>query len=80
MSYSILINSNSNDALNLTKTRDLLKNIIIAYEIDNALISSLEFDVSNIKQLAKWSDDLVKLMSVSGSSKDVILEPAGLNS
>ena len=80
MSYSILINSNSNDASNLTKTRDLLKNIITAYEVDNASISGLEFDASNIKQLAKWSDDLVKLMNVTGSPEDVILEPAGLNS
>ena len=80
MSYSILINSNSNDASNLIKTRDLLQNIITAYEIDNAIVSGLEFDANNIKQLAKWSNDLVELMNIGGSSEDVILEPTGLNS
>lgn len=79
MSYSILINSNSNDASNLTTTRDLLQNIITAYEVDNAIISGLQFDVKEIKKLAKWSDDLVKLMSITGSPEDISLEPIGLS-
>jgi len=78
MSYSILINSNSNDASNLTTTRDLLQNIITAYEVDHAVISGLQFDVKKIKQLAQWSDDLVKLMNVAGSPEDISLEPTGL--
>ncbi len=82
MSYSILINSNSNDALNLSKTRDLLQNIITAYKVDNAIISGLDFDISNIENLSKWLDDLNKLMNMFGSPEteiDVELEPIGLS-
>lgn len=79
MSYSVLINSNSNDALNLTKTRDLLFNLVDAYHTDHAKIAGLNFDINDIDQLARWSDKLVKLMNISGSLEDVVLEPAELS-
>jgi len=79
MSYSVLINSNSNDALNLSKTRDLLFNLVDAYSIDNAKLVGLHFDINDIDKLARWSDKLVKLMNISGSLEDVILEPAELS-
>lgn len=79
MSYSVLINSNSNDALNLSKTRDLLFNLVDAYNTDHAKIAGLHFDINDIDQLARWSDKLVKLMNISGSLEDVVLEPAELS-
>ena len=79
MSYSVMLNSNSNDALNLSRTRDLLKNLVDAYAVDNAKIAGLQFDINDIDKLARWSDKLVKLMNISGSLEDVILEPADLS-
>jgi hypothetical protein len=79
MSYSVMLNSNSNDALNLSKTRDLLKNLVDAYAVDNAKLAGLQFDINDIDKLARWSDKLVKLMNISGSLDDVILEPADLS-
>ena len=79
MSYSVLINSNSNDALNLSKTRDLLFNLVDAYHTDHAKIAGLNFDINDIDKLARWSDKLVKLMNISGSLEDVVLEPAELS-
>jgi hypothetical protein len=79
MSYSVLINSNSNDALNLSKTRDLLFNLVDAYHTDHAKIAGLQFDINDIDKLARWSDKLVKLMNISGSLEDVVLEPAELS-
>jgi len=79
MSYSVMLNSNSDDALNLSKTRDLLRNLADAYAVDNAKLAGLQLDISDIDKLAKWSDKLVKLMNISGSLEDVILEPADLS-
>ena len=79
MSYSVMLNSNSNDALNLSRTRDLLKNLVDAYAVDNAKLAGLQFDINDIDKLARWSDKLVKLMNISGSLEDVILEPADLS-
>ncbi len=79
MSYSVMLNSNSDDALNLSKTRDLLKNLVDAYTVDNAKFAGLQFDINDIDKLARWSDKLVKLMNISGSLEDVILEPADLS-
>jgi len=79
MSYSVMLNSNSNDALNLSKTRDLLKNLVDAYAVDNAKLAGLQFDINDIDKLARWSDKLVKLMNISGSLEDVTLEPADLS-
>jgi len=79
MSYSVMLNSNSEDALNLSKTRDLLKNLVNAYAVDNAKLAGLQFDINDIDKLARWSDKLVKLMNISGSLEDVILEPADLS-
>jgi hypothetical protein len=79
MSYSVMLNSNSNDAINLSKTRDLLKNLVDAYHVDHAKIAGLQFDINDIDKLARWSDKLVKLMNVSGPLEDVILEPADLS-
>lgn len=79
MSYSVMLNSNSEDALNLSKTRDLLKNLVDAYAVDNAKLAGLQFDINDIDKLARWSDKLVKLMNISGSLEDVILEPADLS-
>lgn len=79
MSYSVMLNSNSEDALNLSKTRDLLKNLVNAYTVDNAKLAGLQFDINDIDKLARWSDKLVKLMNISGSLEDVILEPADLS-
>jgi len=79
MSYSVMLNSNSDDALNLSKTRDLLKNLVDAYAVDNAKLAGLQFDINDIDKLARWSDKLVKLMNISGSLEDVILEPADLS-
>jgi hypothetical protein len=74
-----MLNSNSDDALNLSKTRDLLKNLVDAYTVDNAKFAGLQFDINDIDKLARWSDKLVKLMNISGSLEDVILEPADLS-
>ena len=79
MSYSVMLNSNSEDALNLSKTRDLLRNLADAYAVDNAKLAGLQFDINDIEKLARWSDKLVKLMNISGSLDDVILEPADLS-
>ena len=79
MSYSVMLNSNSDDALNLSKTRDLLKNLVNAYTVDNAKLAGLQFDINDIDKLARWSDKLVKLMNISGPLEDVILEPADLS-
>jgi hypothetical protein len=79
MSYSVMLNSNSDDALNLSKTRDLLRNLVDAYAVDNAKLAGLQFDINDIDKLARWSDKLVKLMNISGSLEDVILEPADLS-
>ena len=79
MSYSVMLNSNSDDALNLSKTRDLLKNLVDAYAVDNAKLAGLQFDINDIDKLARWSDKLVKLMNISGSLEDVTLEPADLS-
>ena len=79
MSYSVMLNSNSEDALNLSKTRNLLKNLVDAYAVDNAKLAGLQFDINDIDKLARWSDKLVKLMNISGSLEDVILEPADLS-
>ena len=79
MSYSVMLNSNSDDAFNLSKTRDLLKNLVDAYAVDNAKLAGLQFDINDIDKLARWSDKLVKLMNISGSLEDVILEPADLS-
>jgi hypothetical protein len=79
MSYSVMLNSNSDDALNLSKTRDLLRNLADAYAVDNAKLAGLQFDINDIDKLARWSDKLVKLMNISGSLEDVILEPADLS-
>lgn len=78
MSYSVLINSNSSDAVNLSSTRDLLNNLVDAYHTDHAKIAGLQFDINDIDRLARWADKLVKLMNVSGSLEDIPLEPAGL--
>lgn len=78
MSYSIMINSNSVDASNLTKTRDLLNNLVNSCDVDEARIAGLDFDIKDISKLAKWSNELVKLMNVSGSPEDVYLEPLEL--
>jgi hypothetical protein len=74
-----MLNSNSDDALNLSKTRDLLKNLVDAYTVDNAKFAGLQFDINDIDKLARWSDKLVKLMNISGSLEDAILEPADLS-
>jgi len=79
MSYSVMLNSNSDDALNLSKTRDLLRNLANAYAVDNAKLAGLQLDINDIDKLARWSDKLVKLMNISGSLEDVILEPADLS-
>ena len=79
MSYSVMLNSNSDDALNLSKTRDLLRNLVDAYAVDNAKLAGLQFDINDIDKLARWSDKLVKLMNISGSLEDIALEPAGLS-
>jgi len=79
MSYSVMLNSNSDDALNLSKTRDLLRNLVDAYAVDNAKLAGLQLDINDIDKLARWSDKLVKLMNISGSLEDVILEPADLS-
>jgi hypothetical protein len=79
MSYSVMLNSNSDDALNLSKTRDLLKNLVDAYAVDNAKLAGLQFDINDIDKLARWSDKLVKLMNISGSLEDIVLEPADLS-
>jgi hypothetical protein len=79
MSYSVMLNSNSEDALNLSKTRDLLRNLVDAYSVDNAKLTGLQFDISDIDKLARWSDKLVKLMNISGSLEDIKLEPADLS-
>jgi len=79
MSYSVMLNSNSDDALNLSKTRDLLRNLVDAYAVDNAKLAGLQFDINDIDKLARWSDKLVKLMNISGSLEDVTLEPADLS-
>jgi len=79
MSYSVMLNSNSDDALNLSKTRDLLRNLADAYAVDNAKLAGLQLDINDIDKLARWSDKLVKLMNISGSLEDVILEPADLS-
>jgi hypothetical protein len=74
-----MLNSNSDDALNLSKTRDLLRNLVDAYAVDNAKLAGLQFDINDIDKLARWSDKLVKLMNISGSLEDIALEPAGLS-
>jgi len=74
-----MLNSNSDDALNLSKTRDLLRNLVDAYAVDNAKLAGLQFDINDIDKLARWSDKLVKLMNISGSLEDVTLEPADLS-
>lgn len=79
MSYSIVLNSNSSDAVNLSKTRDLLNNLVDAYHTDHAKIAGLQFDINDIDKLARWTDKLVKLMSTTGNLEDVILEPADLS-
>jgi hypothetical protein len=79
MSYSVMLNSNSEDALNLSKTRDLLRNLADAYAVDNAKLAGLQFDINDIDKLARWSDKLVKLMNISGSLEDIVLEPADLS-
>ena len=84
MSYSVMLNSNSEDALNLSKTRDLATSnreewLGDAYAVDNAKLAGLQFDINDIDKLARWSDKLVKLMNISGSLEDVILEPADLS-
>jgi hypothetical protein len=79
MSYSVMLNSNSDDALNLSKTRDLLRNLVDAYAVDNAKLAGLQFDINDIDKLARWSDKLVKLMNISGSLEDIVLEPADLS-
>jgi hypothetical protein len=79
MSYSVMLNSNSDDALNLSKTRDLLRNLVDAYAVDNAKLAGLQFDINDIDKLARWSDKLVKLMNISGSLEDIALEPADLS-
>jgi hypothetical protein len=79
MSYSVMLNSNSEDALNLSKTRDLLRNLADAYTVDNAKLAGLQFDINDIEKLARWSDKLVKLMNISGSLEDPRLEPADLS-
>lgn len=79
MSYSVMLNSNSEDALNLSKTRDLLRNLADAYAVDNAKLAGLQFDINDIDKLARWSDKLVKLMNISGSLEDIALEPADLS-
>ena len=79
MSYSVMLNSNSDDALNLSKTRDLLRNLADAYAVDNAKLAGLQFDINDIDKLARWSDKLVKLMNISGSLEDIVLEPADLS-
>lgn len=78
MSYSVLLNSNSIDSSNLSQTRDLLINLIEAYNTDPAKITSLNISISEIKKLSSWSDKLVKLMNITGSDEDIILEPVGL--
>ena len=78
MSYSVLLNSNSPDAVSLSKTRDLLNDLVNAYHTDPAKITGLSMDINEIDKLARWADKLVKLMNVTGSIQDVALEPAGL--
>lgn len=78
MSYSVLLNSNSIDSFNLSQTRDLLINLIEAYNTDPAKIIGLNISISEIKKLSSWSDKLVKLMNITGSDEDIILEPVGL--
>ena len=75
MSYSVMLNSNSSDAVNLSNTRDLLNNLVDAYYTDHAKIAGLNFDINDIDRLARWADKLVRLMNVVGSTEDVILEP-----
>jgi ribosomal protein S15P/S13E len=75
MSYSVVLNSNSSDAVNLTATRNLLNNLVDAYHTDHAKIAGLQYDINDIDRLARWTDKLVKLMNVVGSTEDVILEP-----
>jgi len=78
MSYSVLLNSNSPDANNLGRTRDILNDLVNAYTVDPSKITCLGFDINEIDILARWVDKLVKLMNITGSAEDVILEPAGL--
>lgn len=78
MSYSILINSNSLDANNLSRTRDILNDLVHAHDVDPSRITCLGFDINEINILAIWIDKLVKLMNITGSVEDVILEPTGL--
>lgn len=78
MSYSVLLNSNSPDANNLGRTRDILNDLVNAYTVDPSKITCLGFDINEIDILARWVDKLVKLMNITGSAEDVILEPTGL--
>ena len=79
MSYSVMLNSNSPDAMSLSRTRDLLNDLVNAYNTDPAKITGLSMDINEIDKLARWADKLVKLMNVTGSTEDVILEPADLS-
>ena len=78
MSYSVLLNSNSPDANNLGRPRDILNDLVNAYTVDPSKITCLGFDINEIDILARWVDKLVKLMNITGSAEDVILEPTGL--
>lgn len=78
MSYSVLLNSNSPDANNLGRTRDILNDLVNAYTVDPSKITCLGFDINEIDILAQWANNLVRLMNVTGSTEDVILEPAEL--
>ena len=48
MSYSVMLNSNSNDALNLTKTRDLLFNLVLGFLKCKYSMSEVALDVVDV--------------------------------
>lgn len=79
MSYSVILNSNGDDAKNITATRDLLMNLSAAIKEDHSRGSSLKFSVEQIDDLCQWSDKLVRLMNVVVPQEDYILEPADLD-
>jgi len=79
MSYSVMLNANSHDSTNLSRVRDLIKNLIDSYEVDHSKLTGLKVYVEDLHKLYDWSNNLVKLMNVVGNDDDVILEPSGLD-